>query len=629
MPKRDIMNKTNSLKKAINKTADFIYNNRFFILTVVFLAIMCLAPLKLMATTKGHDFGFHLQRTQALAEEISKGNYFPRIYSNIFGGNGYATPLFYGDLFMMIPALMVAWFEVPLVDAHAYFVAILFVASTLSMYFCTYSVTGSKRAGFCGAMMYGLSSYMVTDLIIRSALGEAQAFVFLPVAFAGLYHILYGKIHKWYLLALGLAGMVYCHLLSSVVTVVTLFLFLLLSVKQIKENPKRLIWIGVSAAVFVGLTANFMFPMLEQMASGTFLATDGYSATKFGLLSERAMPWWALFYDNATNLKLSDVFIPNGMGVAGLVFAGIYVYNFKKYRDGLVTKLLILAGFTLFMTSSFFPWDWFQDVAGVLQFPWRLLVFPTFFLAWAAAKYFAEEPASEETSADGEGESKVIEKSENTPPKARKTGEISMLMYVVVALSLCSYVMGGVGHFNTYTRCKLLDTKIDYIYENRVGAAEYLPSYEDLSEDPLYVTKYKSALIKLKDTVFTDGNPAYLEMNREGTKLVVQYRKMNKDDAYIEVPLLMYRGYTAVTDDGERLECCYGTFNRIRVNVGDRRDGSVTFEYTGTTVQKLSGFISIASLVALAGYVVWSTLRRREEEKRTNRVQELKSTSEE
>ena len=231
------MNNTmKTAKKAINKMADVIYANRFLVLTLVLILVICLAPLKLMATTKGHDFGFHLQRLQALSQEISGGNFFPRIYSTMLGGNGYATPLFYGDLFLTIPAIMVAWFDVSLVDAHAYIVAFLFVASTLSMYFCTYSVTGSKRAAFCGGVMFGLSSYMVTDLLIRSALGEAQAFVFLPVVFAGLYHILYGKLKKWYLLPLGLAGMIYCHLLSTVMAVGALFLFFLLSLKQIKEN---------------------------------------------------------------------------------------------------------------------------------------------------------------------------------------------------------------------------------------------------------------------------------------------------------------------------------------------------------------------------------------------------------
>jgi hypothetical protein len=64
------------------------------------------------------------------------------------------------------------------------------------MYFSTRSITKSSKAAFCGAVMFGLSSYLATDLFSRGALGEAQAFIFVPIAFAGFYHIMYGETRK-------------------------------------------------------------------------------------------------------------------------------------------------------------------------------------------------------------------------------------------------------------------------------------------------------------------------------------------------------------------------------------------------------------------------------------------------
>ncbi len=561
--------------KSSLKIPKIIYDHRYFILTVVFIVALCFIPLDLMATTKGHDYGFHFQRIHALAEEIDMGNYFPRIYSTMLGGNGYGTPLFYGDLFVMIPALLVAWGNFSVPDAYAFFVALVFCATTLSMYFCTVSFAKSKKAGFCGAVMYGLSSYLVTDLIQRGALGEGQAFIFIPITFLGFYHIMYDDLKKWYLLPIGLAGMIYCHLLSSIVTVFVLAVFLAVSFKKIKENPKRLIFIAISAIVFFLLSANYIFPMLEQLRSNEFLSTDGFSATKWGTLEGRSMPWWAVFYDFASSSDIHHTYIPNGIGLAGLVFAGIFIFCGKKPRNKLVTFLLIVSAVILFMTTSLFPWPVFQNVAGILQFPWRLLVYPTFFIAAAAALYFGDESHS---------------------------NDHSNLMYVVIALSLCSYVCCGSGYFNTYAKYKAEDVNVKYDYINKIGAAEYLPSCEDFKSLKNYDAVYKEALISSANKLYSDGKPK-ASFTREDGKLIVEFSGMVKDNAYIDVPLLMYKGYSAHLEDGTELECNYGKYNRIRVNVGNVREGKITFEYTGTATQKISGVVSVVSLIAMIAYL--------------------------
>ncbi|MBQ4316732.1 MAG: hypothetical protein IJC20_00645, partial [Clostridia bacterium] len=43
--------------------------------------------------------------------------------------------------------------------------------------------------------------------------------------------------------------------------------------------------------------------------------------------------------------------------------------------------------------------------------------------------------------------------------------------------------------------------------------------------------------------------------------------------------------------------------NRIRVNVGPLREGAITFEYTGTPIQKASGVISIIAVIIMAVYI--------------------------
>lgn len=575
------MNKTKLKDSAVDflrKIAAFIYQHKYFLLTVFCLYLFCVKPLSLMATTGGHDVAFHLQRIAAIAEEYEYGNFLPRIYTTVLDGNGYASPLFYGDMFLSIPAYLVAFKGYSVYHAYSVFVALIYVATVLSMYFCTRSITKSSRAAFCGAIMFGISSYLSTDLVTRAALGEAQAFIFIPIAFAGFYHIMYGEIRKWYLLPIGLALMLHCHTLSSMITVFALLLVFLFSTKQIKENPKRLVYLGISVGVFFVLGASFIFPLLEQMSSASFLATDGYASTRWGTLLQRAMPYWSVFYDFNSGIEFFKAFVPNGIGFAGIVFAVIYFINRKKIKDNFIIKLLAISGIFLFLTTDLFPWDFFQELAGVVQFPWRFLIFPTFFGAIAVALYFSK--------------------------KETKTSEMTISMVLVVSISLFSYISCFMPYFNKFMNYQHEGKTVNYAYTNVVGAAEYLPSSDEFPTIKKYDVNYKRELMKYADTVFSDGQLKTL-MERVDGKLIVEFSDAKKDNAYISVPLVMYKGYTATLDDGTELECTYGTYNRIKVFLGDRRSGTITFEYTGTTIQDVSRIVSIIAFVLIGLFIIW------------------------
>ncbi len=557
-----------------------LYKNRYFLLTVALLAIFCLIPLAMMATTKGHDSPFHLQRIEALANEMKMGNFFPRIYTSLLDGNGYASPMFYGDLFLTIPAALFAWCGISITDSFAFFIALVFLFTVVSMYACTYSITKSEKAAFCGSIMFGLSSYLCTDLIHRCALGESQAFIFLPIVFLGFYHIMFGEMRKWYLLPIGLAAMLRCHTLSAVMTVVALLLMFIVSANKIMENPKRILYLVVSVGAFAVLGADFIFPTLEQMASTTFLATDGYAAKKWGSLFSRALPYWySPFYDfNVSTPESESAWIPNGIGFAGIVFLVIYIAYSRKIKDKLVGRLLAVSGIILFLTTKLFPWQEIQDFVGVIQFPWRFLIFPTFFVALAAAVYF------------GKIESKRFSTS---------------LMTVVICFSLFSYFSSFGPYFERYAKYQQNGTNLEYNYDDNIGAAEYLPTTDEFERNSQYNTKYRSALIKNAEKIYSDGK-LHASMIREDGKLIVHFSKNQKDGAYLDVPLVMYKGYSATLDDGTKLECGYGFYNRVRVILDGREEGTVTFEYTGTTIQHVSRAINIVGVILMALYIFFS-----------------------
>ena len=114
---------------------------------------------------------------------------------------------------------------------------------------------------------------------------------------------------------------------------------------------------------------------------------------------------------------------------------------------------------------------------------------------------------------------------------------------------------------------------------------------------------YKTYLIENADTIYSDGNPQ-ISFSRADGKLMVEFSEMNKDNAYLDVPLLMYTGYSAQLENGTKLDCKYGNHNRIRVNVGNLREGTIIFEYTGTATQKISSIITIFSIMVMLAYLI-------------------------
>ncbi|MBR4278793.1 MAG: hypothetical protein IKT34_01330, partial [Clostridia bacterium] len=167
-----------------------------------------------------------------------------------------------------------------------------------------------------------------------------------------------------------------------------------------------------------------------------------------------------------------------------------------------------------------------------------------------------------------------------------------------------------------------------YDYENKIGAAEYLPSTDEFERTSNFGAVYKQALINSSEKLYSDGSPK-ASLTREDGKLIVKFSGMKKDNAYIDVPLLMYKGYTAHLSDGTELECYKGKYNRIRVNVGDVREGEITFEYTGTAVQKISGVVSVVSLIVMIAYLIMAPKLLSKDNKSKKIRQALKENSDE
>ncbi|MDD4125118.1 MAG: YfhO family protein, partial [Eubacteriales bacterium] len=489
------------------------------------------------------------------------------------------APLFYGDTFLHIPGLLVHW-GMSLVAALQVFIMLITACCAFVTYLCAKCIFRNKAAAFVTAAAYTFSSYFCVDMIIRTALGELQAFVFLPVIFLGFYSIVFEDGRKWLLLPLGLAGCLVSHVLTAVLAVFFLAVFALISIKKIMEYKKRYVYIGLSVLTFLGVSAFFTFPLIEQLLSHDFAVTNGMAATTWGKLAERAMPAWALLYDYTQKLR-PDPWIPNGVGLSVVASTvGVYYAQYKKWNPGKRTWALLIAGAAcLLATTNIFPWKLTQDLFGSLQFPWRLLTFVTFFFAVTAGF---------------------------TIVKSKSAMFTAVLAIFVVGLSVFSYVSCGTDMYFNMINKSSDDNAAPIEYQNTIGAGEYIPVFRnETSGEWVSAAAIKSRVLNRGDKVTSNTlKESDIDYNRNFDILTVNFENNGGEDTYLEFPLLMYKGYYAEIN-GKKAEIEYGTNSIVRVYLGDNESGEVIVRYKGTTVQTVSKILTALSLAAIAAYLIF------------------------
>ena len=90
--------------KLINFIKKFLVNRHF---KLILIALMATLPILLYSSVPvSHDILFHLSRIDGILYEIETGNMFSFIYHNFLNNLGYASPLFYSDIFLYPFALV-------------------------------------------------------------------------------------------------------------------------------------------------------------------------------------------------------------------------------------------------------------------------------------------------------------------------------------------------------------------------------------------------------------------------------------------------------------------------------------------------------------------------------------------
>lgn len=392
-----------------------------------------------------------------------------------------------------------------------------------------------------------------SDLYERAALGEYISFAFIPLIFMGL-HLIFEKENKGKtLLSIGMIGLILSHTISTMISVILLFLYVLFNLKRLNNFVVK----EISFAILITtlLTAFYWAPMIEMLNSDTFLFQ---------------LPWTHIWENQLSNidsyayLETALSQFPYGIEmIALLVFVLTIVLNFKKI---LKNKFLLFASamtiVTYLLATSLISAN-FIRVLDFMQFPWRFFMFTNYFISIIIGY-------------------SVINIANN------KSKYLLILAFTTILIF--NYMQFSNYYINVRMIDYLHNDFVEWSYD--VNGTEFLPSSVNF---PFldYYSEYKD--------IYPDHN-IKLSYTQNAREIEIEFDQLEFENTIVQLPLIYYEGYVAqliTNNTNEYLDIYKDYDSMISINLGTEQTGIVKVFYQGTNTKRLAFYISILSLLSI------------------------------
>lgn len=553
-------------KKIKQEWIDFL----FLIVIGIFLS----APAFLPGTLRGHDIEFHYGRIYGICDGLLSGDFFVKLCSNWFEGNGYLVGAFYGDFLLYIPAVL-HLLGVKMQTSYQIFWVVINLLTLFIAYFSFKGIWKNERVAFLGAIVYSCNLYRLVDIYIRQAVGEYCAFLFFPLIALGFYKVFAEEENTdakcnsgWMILSIAFSGLLNTHILScEMVAIFGILLFVLL----LRKFATARLWkyIGLTLTTTLGLSASFLVPFVDAMFIKGDTNVSDASRNIFSL-AERGIQ--ASFFRNLFAKQLGSIIgMEDGFAITFLwgltiiavsVLLSVFAGSFRK------RKILFISGvfglLALFMATKYFPWDAIRKLPGLenvvssLQYPWRLLGLAGLFVALCFMGAL------------------VLPK--NIGKMYRVANIAVMVLVIVITILPAAFFIK-----KTMERTSFIEfndrASLKFMYK---GGEEYLPRGTDVS------------LLSTELTVFGDAEIS--DYQKDGAN--VRFHIVSDSTCRIELPLLYYWYYKG-TMNGVEIPVVAGTNNRVTVNLPENSAGDVEVFWDTPIMWRFSYVVTVATCLAV------------------------------
>lgn len=541
----------------------------------------------------GHDMAFHLSRIVSLANALKEYQIPHRIQFEMMNGYGYATPLYYGEVFLILPAILYNLY-LPLQTCYQIFVVAVNFMTCIISFWCFTRMSNDWKKGLLGSLLYTFASYRMMDVMVRAAVGEYTALVFFPLLVYSLWRIYSKDVYDKTSMNDGLpmifaaTGIIHSHILSCEMVLLFVILFMLVCFK--KTFRKNVLAVLVrSAIISFLLNMWFIVPFIQSMGMHVNVSSKekinyiekstAYLAQLFGIFHTA---------NGGNKFRATQGEMPLSIGLPLMIGICLFIYvyirkdewNLQHHDKMKAAKICFVLGLTaVVLASSLFRWDnliYFSAniarIAGMVQFPWRYLGIATVLLITMiiCILQILEEHIS--------------------------AGAYNQIVLVMVAAMVITEGYSVMEYVNLQQE-KRVYSEADV--GSNIAGAEYLLWHTD-------VDAYKdrkiihSADMECTELYYYTNGKYHLSCN-------------NKADVqnFIDVPIHAYDNYHVYTNDGKELGVETGEDNRIRVLIPGNYQGMIFIKYVVPVSWRLCEIISLVTMgIIVLGWVCRGKIKR-------------------
>lgn len=531
------------------------------------------------AIYKADDLGYHLTRIEGIARGLKSGQFPVYIYPEMLDGNGYLNVL-YPSLFLYIPA-MLRIMGVSLIVSYKAFLVLINIATALSMYYAMKTLSDKRIANILASVLYLFLRYRLTNIYARGALGETLALIFLPIVIAGIYHLFWGNREKWWMLFLGMTGVINSHVLSAVLYTIIAVMAMLICMRKIVME-KRYKEIGITCLSVCILNASFIIPFLLYYYKNNLQITSLQQT-----YVDFAVNFTHLFgiLNQYTGEKIRDYSLR--FPIILLIGASILYCLTKKKKDKGLQCLWYMGLVLLFLSSDFFPYQWISKIKildtvfSYFQFPFRFIGVAAGIIIMVGSIWITE-----------------LDFMKNY----MKPVIISLIFFTITDTTIWNLQLPEM----MYKYRDIKTSNADIVLTNSGNGFRYWGS-EDIDYE-FYPTEYLPVGSNqvLTDYALSSQQGITVEnYKKDGLKVQLEYcAQMQETDAWIDIPLLHYRGYKAVDENNQEVEIVTGDYGNIRILL--QQDGEVhriRIRFSKPFICWVAEFISVVGIIGI--FYVW------------------------
>ena len=537
-----------------------------WLLVIVILSFWAIRPLFHSGFFPIHD-DTQVVRVAQMALALKDGQFPVRWVKDL--GYGYGYPIF--NFYAPLPYYFGALFNLLGFDALVatkIMVGVGIILAGIFMFFLAKEFWGNF-GGLVSALFYVYAPYHAVDIYVRGAVGEFWAMAFLPLVFWGIYKIFQKDRWGVVIASLGFSGIILSHNLTAMM-ILPFILLNILFLFIFSKDKKQFVIHNLQFAIFsLGLSAFYWLPALKEMSLTKVFGQIGGGADfhdHFVFLDQLwASPWGfggsAPGRPDGMSFMIGKIHILSSL--LALILGG---FLNKKYRNiFLFSGVGFLLAIFLTNRSSLLIWEAIRLMA-FIQYPWRFLIFASFFSSFLAGSIINA-----------------------LPKKVRWYSPLAAVIFIGALLFL------NIKYFRPQDYLKM--TAADYLSEENIKwrtskiSDEYLPKDFPLPKDKSDVAWKKIEVVSGEVEVKNLLNKSHF----------LNFETETKKPAEILINVAYFPDWKIwINQKEERPKIEKGKL-KINLSVGEQK---VFLKFSNTPVRNLANLLSLLSL----GAIVWFVL---------------------